>query len=107
MSIPVFLIIQRHVTGPVTLYPLVEVLHGFFDVSVHIIWAPKFHLLQNIFWRYYQNTITTCEQLNHLSWTTAGYLDVLCNNLWILTNGFNKENLGENKHRKIRFYSSS
>lgn len=47
-SVPVFLIIYRHVVFPVTLNALDEVLHGFIYVTIHVIWAPKFYLLQRI-----------------------------------------------------------
>ena len=44
-SVPVFLIIYRHVVFPVTLNALVEVFHGFIYVTIRIIRAPKFDLL--------------------------------------------------------------
>lgn len=46
VQVPVFVIIYRHVTGPVTLNALDEVFHGFIYVMIHIIWTPKFNLLK-------------------------------------------------------------
>lgn len=44
--VPVFLIVYAHVAGSVTLDALDEVLKSFFNVFVHIIWAPRFNLLE-------------------------------------------------------------
>lgn len=44
---PVFIIVDGHVVGPVTLNALDEIFHGLVDVTIHIIWTPRFDLLEN------------------------------------------------------------
>lgn len=45
-SVPVLLIIYRHVAGPVTLNALDEIFLGLVYVSIHVVWTPKFDLLE-------------------------------------------------------------
>lgn len=45
-SLPVSLVIYRHVAGPVTVDALDEVFRGLLHVTIHIVWTPGLDLLE-------------------------------------------------------------
>lgn len=85
-SVPVFLIVYRHVAGPVTLNALDEVFHGLIYVTIHIIWTPRFYLLKmkGRFWNLIENTTSQPLKKRIKSWCDAPHLNILCNDFWVI-----------------------